>query len=177
MLGERSAQRGLFEADTMFADFVGRRNFNGFLASQRDEPFRGEDFAALYCCNNGRPSVRPNLLATALVLQAYDGVADDEAKQRADYDPRWKVALGIELQTRVSVRRAPPHAAVRCGSHRNPSNLRLASPPRRCATPRALATARLSASSQLLMRTGWRTRRKPRPMPAEIRQSGCHLRL
>jgi transposase len=100
MLGERSAQRGLFEADTLFADFVGRRNFYGFLASQRDELFRDEDFAALYCCNNGRPSVPPSLLANALVLQAYDGVSDDEAKQRADYDLRWKVALGIELDVR-----------------------------------------------------------------------------
>src|SRR6266568_5170366 len=100
MLGERSAQRGLFEADTMFADFVGRQNFYGFLASQRDELFRDEDFAALYCSNNGRPSVPPGLLATALVLQAYDGVSDDEAKQRADYDLRWKVALGIELDVR-----------------------------------------------------------------------------
>jgi hypothetical protein len=100
MLGERSAQRGLFEADTMFADFVGRRNFYGFLASQRDELFRDEDFTGLYCCNNGRPSVPPSLLATALVLQAYDGVSDDEAKQRADYDLRWKVALGIELDVR-----------------------------------------------------------------------------
>ena len=100
MLGERSAQRGLFEADTMFADFVGRRNFYGFLGSQRDELFRDEDFAGLYCSNNGRPSVPPSLLATALVLQAYDGVPDDEAKQRADYDLRWKVALGIELDVR-----------------------------------------------------------------------------
>jgi len=100
MLGERSAQRGLFEADTMFADFVGRQNFYGFLASQRDELFRDEDFAALYCSNNGRPSVPPSLLATALVVQAYDGVSDDEAKQRADYDLRWKVALGIELDVR-----------------------------------------------------------------------------
>jgi hypothetical protein len=100
MLGERSAQRGLFEADTMFADFVGRRNFYGFLAGQRDELFRDEDFAALYCSNNGRPSVPPSLLATALVLQTYDGVSDDEAKQRADYDLRWKVALGIELDAR-----------------------------------------------------------------------------
>jgi transposase len=100
MLGERSAQRGLFEADTMFVDFVGRQNFYGFLASQRDELFRDADFAALYCSNNGRPSVPPSLLATALVLQAYDGVSDDEAKQRADYDLRWKVALGIELDVR-----------------------------------------------------------------------------
>jgi hypothetical protein len=44
--------------------------------------------------------VPPSLLATALVLQAYEGVSDDEAKQRADYDLRWKVALGIELDVR-----------------------------------------------------------------------------
>ena len=100
MLGRRSAQRGLFEADTLLADFVGQRTFYGFLASQRDELFRDEDFAALYCRDNGRPSVPPSLLATALVLQTYDGVSDDEAKQRADYDLRWKVALGIEVETR-----------------------------------------------------------------------------
>src|SRR6266853_6098171 len=100
MLGQRSAQRGMFEADTLFADFVGRQNFYGFLASQRDELFRDEDFAALYRSNNGRPSVPPGLLATALVFQPYDGVSDDEAKQRADYDLRWKVALGIELDAR-----------------------------------------------------------------------------
>ncbi len=100
MLGQRSAQWGMFEADTMFADFVGRQNFYGFLASQRGELFRDEDFAALYCRDNGRPSVPPSLLATALVLQTYDRVSDDEAKQRADYDLRWKVALGVELDVR-----------------------------------------------------------------------------
>src|SRR5438445_4099488 len=100
MLGQRSAQWGMFEADTMFADFVGRQNFYGFLASQRGELFRDEDFAALYCRDNGRPSVPPSLLATALVLQSYDRVSDDEAKQRADYDLRWKVALGVELDVR-----------------------------------------------------------------------------
>ena len=45
--------------------------------------------------NTGRPSVPLSLLATALVLQTYAGVSDDEAKQRADYDLRWKVALGV----------------------------------------------------------------------------------
>src|SRR6266849_3516834 len=100
MLGQRSAQRGLFEADTLFADFVGRQNFYGFLASQRDELFRDEDFTGLYCSNNGRPSVPPSLLATALVLQAYDGVSDEEATRRAAFDLRWKVALGIELAVR-----------------------------------------------------------------------------
>src|ERR1700682_1584108 len=100
MLGQRSAQWGLFEADSLYGDFVGQRTFYGFLASQRGELFCDEDFAELYCLNNGRPSVPPSLLATALVLQTYDGVSDDEAKQRADYDLRWKVALGIELEVR-----------------------------------------------------------------------------
>src|SRR5436190_7514219 len=100
MLGKRGAQRGLFEADTAYGAFVGRDSFYGWLASQRGELFRDEEFAGLYVLTNGRPSVPPSLLATALVLQTYDGVSDDEAKQRADYDLRWKVALGIEVETR-----------------------------------------------------------------------------
>jgi transposase len=100
MLGKRGPQRGLFEADTAYGAFVGRDSFYGWLASQRGELFRDEAFAGLYVLDNGRPSVPPSLLATALVLQTYDGVSDDEAKQRADYDLRWKVALGVELDAR-----------------------------------------------------------------------------
>src|SRR5215211_2461449 len=100
MLGKRGPQRGLFEADTAYGEFVGRDSFYGRLASQRDELFRDEEFAGLYVLTNGRPSVPPSLLAVALVLQTYDGVSDEEAKQRADYDLRWKVALGVELDAR-----------------------------------------------------------------------------
>ncbi len=84
----------------MYADYVGHDNFYGWLASQRGRLFCDEDFAELYCHSNGRPSVPPSLLATALVLQTHDGVSDEEAKARADYDLRWKVALGIEIKDR-----------------------------------------------------------------------------
>ena len=100
MLGERGPQRGLFEADHLYGDFVGRDSFYGFLASQRATLFRDEDFAELYCAANGRPSVPPSLPATALVLQTFERVADAEAKERADYDLRWKVALGIAVDER-----------------------------------------------------------------------------
>jgi transposase len=100
MLGKRGPQRGLFEADTAYGAFVGRDSFYGWLASQRGELFRDEAFAGLYVLDNGRPSVPPSLLAVALVLQTYEGVSDEEAKQRADYDLRWKVALGVELDAR-----------------------------------------------------------------------------
>ena len=103
MLGKRSPQRGLFEADTLYAGFVGRdaRNtFYGWLASQRHELFPDELFLPLYVDGWGRPSVPPSLLATALLLQTYEGVSDEEAVARAAYDLRWKVALGIEVDAR-----------------------------------------------------------------------------
>jgi hypothetical protein len=100
MLGKRSSQQGLFEADNQYLDFVGRESFYGFLASQRGKLFRDEDFAEIYCPDNGRPSVAPSLLANALLLQTHDKVSDEEAKGRADYDLRWKVALGIEVDER-----------------------------------------------------------------------------
>ena len=100
MLGIRSDQRGLFEADYLYRDFVGPDTFYGFLAGQRGQMFRDQDYAALYVLGNGRPSVPPSLLATALLLQTYDRVSDEEAKERADFDLRWKVALGVGLDQR-----------------------------------------------------------------------------
>ena len=100
MLGERSDQRGLWEADRLYLDHVGRESFYGLLASLRGRLFRDADFAEFYCPDNGRDSVPPSLLATALLLQSHDKVSDAEAKARADFDLRWKVALGIEAEDR-----------------------------------------------------------------------------
>ena len=100
MLGERSDQRGLWEADRLYLDHVGRDTFYGLLASLRGRLFRDADFAEFYCADNGRDSVPPSLLATALLLQSHDKVSDAEAKARADFDIRWKVALGIEVEGR-----------------------------------------------------------------------------
>jgi Transposase domain (DUF772) len=96
--------------------------------------FRDEDFAGLYCRDNGRPSVPPSLLATALVLQAYAGVSDDEAKQSADYDLRWKVALGIELDVR-------PFAKSTLQEFRAQLILNAQTPPAFCAPRRSAAAA------------------------------------
>ena len=98
MLGERSDQRGLWEADRLYLDHVGRDTFYGLMASLRGRLFRDADFAAFYCPDNGRDSVPPSLLATApplprgqaLLLQSHDKVSDAEAKGRADFDIRWK---------------------------------------------------------------------------------------
>ena len=105
MLGERSDRRGLWEADRLYLDHVGRESFYGLLASLRGRLFRDADFAEFYCPDNGRDSVPPSLLAVALLLQSHDRVSDAEAKARAGFDlrwkvARWKVALGIEAEER-----------------------------------------------------------------------------
>ena len=97
MLGLRTDQRGMIEADHLYLDYVGRSSFYGFLACQRGQLFKDEEFAEFYCLNNGRDSVPPSMLATVLLLQTHDKVSDDEAKARADFDIRWKVALGIAV--------------------------------------------------------------------------------
>ena len=96
MLGERSDQRGLWEADQLYLDLVGRQTFYGLQASLRGHLFRDTDFAELYYLDNGRASVLPSLL----LLQTYDQVSDGEAMARADFDIWWKVALGIEIEER-----------------------------------------------------------------------------
>ncbi len=104
MLGERSEQRGLWEADRLYLDHVGKDTFYGLLASLRGQLFRDSDFAEFYCADNGRDSVPPSLLATALLLQTHDKVSDAEAKAKADFGIRWKVALGIEIEDRPFVK-------------------------------------------------------------------------
>src|SRR3972149_2281487 len=95
VLGKRSDQWGLFEADNLYLDFVGKQSFYGFLASQRGQLFRDEEFASLYCVNNGRNSVPPSLLANALLLQTHDRVSDEAAKERATFQRRSKSALTL----------------------------------------------------------------------------------
>jgi len=94
MLGQRDPQATIFDGDQLYLEHVGERTLYGYLARHRHELFRDEDFAELYDAKLGRPSVPPSLLCVALLLQAYDRCSDAEARDRAAYDQRWKVALG-----------------------------------------------------------------------------------
>lgn len=94
MLGQRTPQTCWFEGDQLYLDYVGTGTFYGQLARERHNLFRDEDFAALYHASHGRPSVPPSTLCIALLLQSHDRCSDAEARDRAAYDLRWKVALG-----------------------------------------------------------------------------------
>ena len=98
MMGRRSPQDKLFAAAQVYLDYVGRDTLYGYLAQNRQQLFRDEDFAALYCCDNGRYSVPPSTAVSMLFLRAYEGVSFVEAVERTKYDLRWKVALGLEME-------------------------------------------------------------------------------
>ena len=98
MMGTRSPQDKLFAADQIYLDYVGRDTLYGYLAQNRGHLFRDEDFAALYCADNGRTSVPPSLAISILFLRAYEKVSFVEAVDRSKYDLRWKVALGLEME-------------------------------------------------------------------------------
>ena len=104
MLTQRSSQLNMYQADVEYLDRVGRDSFYGHLAQARARLFRDEDFASLYCPDNGRPSVPPSLLAVALLLKAHDKVSDEECVERANFDVRWCVALGLELASQPFVK-------------------------------------------------------------------------
>jgi hypothetical protein len=94
MLGQRDPQATIFDGDQLYLEHVGERTLYGYLARHRHELFRDEDYAELYHAELGRPSVPPSLLCVALLLQSYERCSDAEARDRAAYDQRWKVALG-----------------------------------------------------------------------------------
>jgi transposase len=68
-----------------------------FLAEHRDELFPEEMFADLYPSPNGRPSVPPQILATATVLQVLHNLSDHDAVDALRCDLRWKAACGLGL--------------------------------------------------------------------------------
>jgi IS5 family transposase len=79
--------RGLIPAGSVFA----------FLAEQREALFPAGMFADMYPSPNGRPSLPPQVLAAAVVLQALHGLSDFETVQALRCDLRWKAACGLGL--------------------------------------------------------------------------------
>ena len=96
MLGRRRVQRSLLEAE-VWPHPVAKDSIYGRMAAVRDQLFRDDDLAEMYCLDNGRPSLPPSLMSGVLLLQFHDGVGDEEAVERLCYDLRWKVALGLPL--------------------------------------------------------------------------------
>jgi hypothetical protein len=67
------------------------------LADHGDRLFPDDYFADLYRVSlRGRPTVPARVLATVMVLQAFEGLSDREAADRLGVDLRWQAAAGVD---------------------------------------------------------------------------------
>lgn len=68
-----------------------------FLAEHGERIFGAEYFADVYKRSPlGRPTVPARVLATVMVLQAHEGLSDQEACDRLERDLAWQAAAGVE---------------------------------------------------------------------------------
>ena len=97
MMGRRDTQVSFFDTDYVCGKLIRKNSFYYKFHQHRDKFIRDDDFARLYCLNNGRPSVPPSILSSTLLLQYHDDVSDREAAERVVFDIRWKYALGVPV--------------------------------------------------------------------------------
>lgn len=68
------------------------------LADEGHRIFGDDYFADLYADSaRGRPTIPARVMATAMVLQAFEGLSDREACDRLEVDLRWQAAAGVHL--------------------------------------------------------------------------------
>ena len=68
------------------------------LAGHGDVLFPDDYFADLYADSvRGRPTVPARVMATVMVLQAFEGLSDREACDRLECDLRWQAAAGVDV--------------------------------------------------------------------------------
>jgi len=68
------------------------------LADEGHRIFADDYFADLYADSlRGRPTIPARVMATVMVLQAFEGLSDREACDRLEVDLRWQAAAGVHL--------------------------------------------------------------------------------
>ena len=97
MMGKKSSQKSIHDADYIIDKVVSEDSFYQILHFLGPYLFDDEDFAEMYCEDNGRKSVPPSILAMTTVLQSHEDVSDREAEKRVKQNMAWKHALRLPL--------------------------------------------------------------------------------
>src|SRR6266550_2552575 len=97
MQGERAEEPAGPDVWETCRELIPAGSVFAFLAEHREALFPAGMFADMYPSPNGRPSLPPQVLAAAVVLQALHGLPDFETVQELRCDLRWKAACGLGL--------------------------------------------------------------------------------
>lgn len=94
--GSSRPDRELLDAAALRGHLLGEGSVHRFLAEHRHRLFPDELFADLFP-TRGRPSVPADVVATVMVLQAFEGRSDREACRALQTDIAWKATVGLAL--------------------------------------------------------------------------------
>jgi len=97
MLGKEDKQTSFFDTDFVCAHLIDKRSFYAKMHDLADKIITDEDFADMYCLNNGRTSVPPARLTKVLILENYEGLSDREALEMLRFNIKWKYALDVPM--------------------------------------------------------------------------------
>jgi transposase len=97
MLGKEERQVSFFDTGFACAHLIKKNSFYAKMREHADSIISDNDFADIYCLNNGRPSVPPARLAKVLILQHYEGLSDREVLQMLRLNIAWKYALNVPV--------------------------------------------------------------------------------
>jgi hypothetical protein len=122
-LGSSDKQRRFNDPVAVLGDRLRDGSIYKLLADHGHEMFPDDYFADCYLNSSlGRPTVPARVLATVMLLQAFEGLSDREAVDRLGFDLRWQAAAGVAIGTE------PFHPTVLVGAR---NRLRASVRPRR----------------------------------------------
>jgi hypothetical protein len=95
-LGTAVLQERFDNPRELIGERLGQHSLYRLLADEGDELFPDDYFADLYVRSVlGRPTIPARVMATTMLLQAYEGLSDAEACDRLSFDLRWQAAAGV----------------------------------------------------------------------------------
>jgi len=97
MLGKEEKQVSFFDTGFACAHLIKKNSFYAKMREHADSIISDNDFADIYCLNNGRPSVPPARLTKTLILQNYENLSDRETLEMLRLNIAWKYALNVSL--------------------------------------------------------------------------------
>jgi len=97
MLGKEDKQTSFFDTDFACSHLIDKNSFYAKMHDLADKIITDDDFADIYCLDNGRPSVPPARLTKVLILQNYENLSDREAVKMVRFNIQWKYALDVPI--------------------------------------------------------------------------------
>ena len=99
-LGVAQAQQRFENPRAILGERLREGSIYRLLADEGHRLFPDDYFADLHKDSaRGRPTVPARVLATVMVLQAFEGLSDREATDRLEVDLRWQAAAGVDVGT------------------------------------------------------------------------------